>query len=308
MIAPEIREIQVFLALVNHGSFSAAAKHLGITQPAVSAQIAKLEQVIGFPLFYRGPEGTVITEQGKALIPLVQDIEKEHTALLRRAAYWKRAQTKQVKIAADGSMWAQKAQYDSSYLEHVALSESWKELSGEADWITALKNFEVDIVIAGSFLKAGEGLGIKTLPMERQRGMTLAWDSTYYNFLTAPFDFLQAVSTTVILPAPSMAMGFREFLVHWCETAYGFPLQEVIESKTELEAVDACKLGLGVLLLPGDAEKRLALQSQELSCIHVFEDVLPRAFTFGIRHRAEEQNPLVLATVGQLAKRLSTCL
>ncbi|RYD40197.1 MAG: LysR family transcriptional regulator, partial [Verrucomicrobiaceae bacterium] len=77
-----------FLALVKTGSFSAAAQQLGVTQPAVSAQILKLEQTIGFPLFYRSPEGTSITEQGQALVPLVEDIVKEYTDLLRRAAYW----------------------------------------------------------------------------------------------------------------------------------------------------------------------------------------------------------------------------
>jgi len=305
MTSPDIREIQVFLSLVHTGSFSAAAKYLGITQPAVSAQIAKLEQVLGFPLFYRNPEGTVLTEQGKALIPLLEEIEKEHIAVLRRAAYWKRAQTKQVKIWADGSISSRKAHYNSNYAGSFSSSESWKELSSDADWLTALKTFEVDIVITGSFLKSGDGQGIKTLPLERQRGVTLAWDPTYYNFVTDPFDFLQAITATVILPARSMAIGFREFLIDWCETAYSFPLREMIECKTEAEAVDACKLGLGVLVLPGDAEKRLALRAQQLGCIHAFNTVLPRAFTFGIRYRAEEQNPLVLSTVELLAKRLS---
>ncbi len=87
MITPEIRELQVFLALVKSGSFSAAAQQLGVTQPAVSAQIVKLEQVLGFPLFYRCPEGTTITEQGQVLVPLVEDIVKEHADLIRRAAY-----------------------------------------------------------------------------------------------------------------------------------------------------------------------------------------------------------------------------
>src|SRR4051794_1025016 len=103
MITPEIRELQIFLALVNTGSFSAAAQQLGITQPAVSAQILKLEQEVGYPLFYRSSEGTSITEQGKALVPLVEDVVQEYSQLLRRAAYWNRSQTNQVKIWTDGS-------------------------------------------------------------------------------------------------------------------------------------------------------------------------------------------------------------
>ncbi len=37
-----------------HGSFSLAAQKLGITQPALSLQIQKLEEEIGFKLIDRG--------------------------------------------------------------------------------------------------------------------------------------------------------------------------------------------------------------------------------------------------------------
>ncbi|MFT3990228.1 MAG: LysR family transcriptional regulator [Luteolibacter sp.] len=302
MINPEIREIQIFLALVDSRSFSGAAKQLGITQPAVSAQIAKLEQIIGFPLFHRSPEGTAITEQGKALTPMMRDIEREYTAILRRAAYWKRAQSKQVKILADGSHCTQKAKNHAA--TQSPASEDWRELGPHADWLAALKNYEADIVITGSFLKAGDGQGIACLSLQQQRGITLAWNPSYYSFDLQHFDFPQAISTTIILPSPSLAMGFREFLSDWCQTAYGFTLEERIECTTELEALDACKLGLGVLLLPGDAERRLHLGSQGLKFTHVFESLLPKAFTIGIRYRAEEQNPIILATVEELQKRL----
>ncbi|MFT4177674.1 MAG: LysR family transcriptional regulator [Luteolibacter sp.] len=301
MIAPEIREIQIFLALVDTGSFSGAAKLLGITQPAVSTQIAKLEQIIGFPLFHRSPEGTVITDQGKALIPMMRDIEREYTAILRRAAYWKRAQSKQITILADGSLFSRNARTISSLPD---FHENWKDLGPHSDWQAALKSYEVDIVIAGSFLKSGDDRGIKTLPLEQQKGVTLAWNPAYYSFDLDDFSFPQAISTTLILPSPSLAIGFREFLENWCRTAYGFPIHEQIECSTELEAMDTCKLGLGVLILPGNAEKRLQLQQHGLLAAHVFESLLPKAFTFGIHYRAEEQNPAVLATVEALAKRL----
>ena len=47
-------KIRAFLAVVEEGSFTRAARRLGVTQPAVSGQIASLESAIGQSLFNRG--------------------------------------------------------------------------------------------------------------------------------------------------------------------------------------------------------------------------------------------------------------
>ena len=47
-------KIRAFLTVVEEGSFTRAARRLGVTQPAVSAQIASLEAAIGQSLFDRG--------------------------------------------------------------------------------------------------------------------------------------------------------------------------------------------------------------------------------------------------------------
>src|SRR5262245_47703319 len=50
----DVRLLEAFRAVVDHRSVTQAAASLGVTQPAVSAQIAKLEQELGFSLFDRG--------------------------------------------------------------------------------------------------------------------------------------------------------------------------------------------------------------------------------------------------------------
>ena len=49
----ELFQLEAFLAVVREGSFSAAAKALFRTQPAISQTIKKLEDEIGRPLFDR---------------------------------------------------------------------------------------------------------------------------------------------------------------------------------------------------------------------------------------------------------------
>jgi len=50
----DVRLLEAFRAVVDHRTVTNAAASLGVTQPAVSAQIARLEQELGFSLFERG--------------------------------------------------------------------------------------------------------------------------------------------------------------------------------------------------------------------------------------------------------------
>jgi DNA-binding transcriptional LysR family regulator len=49
----DIRLLEAFRAVIESGSVTHAANALGVTQPAVSAQIARLQETVGFPLFER---------------------------------------------------------------------------------------------------------------------------------------------------------------------------------------------------------------------------------------------------------------
>ncbi|WP_340558767.1 LysR family transcriptional regulator [Streptomyces sp. GSL17-111] len=63
----EARHLRVLRAVAAAGSYSAAARELGCTQPAVSQQMRALEQSVGTPLLYRAGRETRLTEAGEAL-------------------------------------------------------------------------------------------------------------------------------------------------------------------------------------------------------------------------------------------------
>lgn len=64
----EARHLRVLRAVARTGSFSAAARELGCTQPAVSQQMKSLEHIAGTPLLVRAGRGTRLTEAGEALV------------------------------------------------------------------------------------------------------------------------------------------------------------------------------------------------------------------------------------------------
>jgi len=84
-----LNQLRVFNAVIRHRSVSKAATALGVTQPAVSSQISKLEQDHGVVLFERrGVRATRPTDLGRDLFRITQaldDVEDRATALLREA-------------------------------------------------------------------------------------------------------------------------------------------------------------------------------------------------------------------------------
>lgn len=64
-----IKQLQIFTAVVKHGSTLAAAEALNMSQPAVSLSISELEAGLGAPLFDRWKKRMIINERGRALVP-----------------------------------------------------------------------------------------------------------------------------------------------------------------------------------------------------------------------------------------------
>jgi LysR family hydrogen peroxide-inducible transcriptional activator len=63
-----IAQLEYLLAVVNCGSFSAAARHCSLTQPSLSIQIQNLEDELGIPLLDRSARPITPTESGRAVI------------------------------------------------------------------------------------------------------------------------------------------------------------------------------------------------------------------------------------------------
>ncbi|HEY0064974.1 MAG TPA: LysR family transcriptional regulator [Telluria sp.] len=64
--------LDAFVAAADEGSFSAAARRLGITPPAVSKSVARLEAGLGVRLFQRSTRSLSLTEQGERLYKQVR--------------------------------------------------------------------------------------------------------------------------------------------------------------------------------------------------------------------------------------------
>ncbi|WP_092613596.1 LysR family transcriptional regulator [Raineyella antarctica] len=81
----DTRLVRAFLAVAQEGSFTRAARTLGISQQAVSNQVARLEERLGETLFVRHGSGVALSAKGYDLRPQARELVGMTEALFRRA-------------------------------------------------------------------------------------------------------------------------------------------------------------------------------------------------------------------------------
>ena len=83
----ELSNMQLFVRVVEDGSFSATARFLGITPSAVSRQISQLESDFGTRFFHRTTRKQSLTEAGEIYLQhatrIVEDLEAARLAVVR---------------------------------------------------------------------------------------------------------------------------------------------------------------------------------------------------------------------------------
>ncbi len=77
---------RAFLAVIEEGSLSGAARRLGLSQPTVRARVAALERALGGALFVRSVNGMVPTRAAAALAEHVRAMRRASEAMARAAS------------------------------------------------------------------------------------------------------------------------------------------------------------------------------------------------------------------------------
>ena len=139
----QLVQLRYFLSVIEHGSFSAAARAVNLAQPAFSRHIRALEQYLGVTLFKRSVQGAQLTGAGRRL-------KDRASSILRRV--------EQVccEVSTEGNKPVGEVR--------LALSASMTPLlSGKVFWSAIrnypkvnLKIFDVNRVVSGHLVETGQ--------------------------------------------------------------------------------------------------------------------------------------------------------
>ena len=65
----ELRQLRVFVSVVESGAHAPAARALGISQSTISETLSAMERTLGTAIFRKAAKGSVLTPAGEALLP-----------------------------------------------------------------------------------------------------------------------------------------------------------------------------------------------------------------------------------------------
>ena len=158
-----LRQIEIFKAVMETGSVTAASERVHISQPAASKHLKLLEQSIGLPLFERTGNRLIPTPEARALHDQVERSYRGLDHLSRFVTGLKHHPAGEISIAAMPMLarsWLPEV-LSPFLLEHTNVSLSLPIRS--SSWIAdAISAGQVDI---GLGLKSGEDAGIDQTPI-----------------------------------------------------------------------------------------------------------------------------------------------
>jgi DNA-binding transcriptional LysR family regulator len=101
-------KLRVFHAVAEAGSFTHAGLELGLSQSAISRQIAALEVELRVPLFHRHARGLILTEQGEVLFRTAREVHAKLAAAQARLTDSREKPTGELRITTTiglGTIW-----------------------------------------------------------------------------------------------------------------------------------------------------------------------------------------------------------
>ena len=102
-----ITKYQIFLKTAACGSFSKAAEAMNFTQSGISHAVNSLENELGVTLLSRNRGGVVLTADGRALLPRIEQLCAAHHAMMQTVESLKGMDTGLVKVATFSSVSSQ---------------------------------------------------------------------------------------------------------------------------------------------------------------------------------------------------------
>ncbi len=241
----ELRQLEYFVAVAEEANFTRAAQRIHVAQPAVSAQIARLERELGQPLLDRSHRTVRLTAAGEAALPFARQalraVRDVRTAVDDVSELVRGSVTIGTVTAHNVDMAALLAAFNTA---HPAVEITLGTDDSDA-LIDGVQSGRLDLAIASvGSEEVPDGLAVEVTTDEAFEVVVAADD---------PWRRRSSVSLKVLATRPLIALpvgtGIRRRLDEACAAAH-VPLRVAFEASTPLELADLAERGLGPAIVP----------------------------------------------------------
>ncbi|MCV7179806.1 LysR family transcriptional regulator [Mycolicibacterium sphagni] len=241
----ELRQLEYFIAVVEEANFTRAAERQRVAQPAVSAQISRLEREVGQPLLDRTRREVRPTAAGTAMLPYARAalaaIAGARAAVDEVASLVRGSVAIGTVTAHDVDMPGLLADFHRAH-PHVDVTLGTDDTARLVDSVQSGRLDAAIISVGADTLPDGlDGLVVTDEPIV---GAVAADDEWAARRSITLADL--AERTVIALPSGT---GIRRQLDNACAAA-GLSLRVALEASTPLALADFAERGLGVAVLP----------------------------------------------------------
>lgn len=240
----ELRQLRYFVAIVDHGSLSRAARVLHIAQPALTQQIRQLEDELGAQLLHRSAQGVLATDAGKTFYEHAQAILKQVDDAKSAVAQSADRPAGSVALGIPQSVSGALALPLLTAVRHsypeISLQLT-EELSGNL--IEQLKSGRINLAV---LFDDGQLTAFSTLPLVEEEMMYLTRAGSRYAPRGKSIALAQAARAPLILPSPQHGVRPR---IEKVARAAGLSLEQVSDINSVAILKSALLADLGATIL-----------------------------------------------------------
>jgi DNA-binding transcriptional LysR family regulator len=240
----DLRQLEYFVAVAEEANFTRAAERIHVAQPAVSAQIARLERELGEPLFDRARREVRLTAAGQAVLPharaALAAVADARTAVAELSDLVRGAVTIGTVTAHDVDMPSLLAQFHEAH-PHVDITLG---TANSDALIEGIRTGQLDaaIVSVGAELPSGLAAVVVT---DQPIVAAVALDDPWHG--RRALELAEMAGRAVI--ALPVGTGIRHQFDQACADA-GVDVHVAFEASTPHALADLAARGLGVAVLP----------------------------------------------------------
>jgi len=243
----ELRHLSYFVAVAEEGQVTRAAARLSVAQPAVSAQLRRLERELGEPLFHRDQRGVRLTGAGEAFLPharaALAAAERGRDAILSLRGLLTGSLRVGVVRPVDRRFTAALGEF---HRAHPAVAISVFEQHNEP-LLAALGNGEVDVALVGTARRPPPPFHTRVIASE-PLAVGVRRDH--------PLSHRRTVTLAALREEPMITLtresGLRAVLENACREA-GFSPRIAVEAGELRGLAELAAEGLGVAIAPRSA-------------------------------------------------------